>query len=496
MTWGKMKILVLSIAILARTTALLSAQEQEASAHRLRYKIIDVGTFGGPISQTNASRIENNTGTVAGEADTVEPCPYSGGFATVVSPGFKWRQGKLKDIGLLPGGCFSLPNGINESGAIVGSSDNGIVDPLTGFPEIRADYRKNGHLLNLGTFGGTNSLANDINDRGTTVGGAENTESDPFDFGGQLLGLPSPTAWRAFRWHGGRIRDLGTLGGPDAFAVIVNKREEISGISLVNDTLNVSTHYPTVAPFFWKRGHMENVGSLGGDFGIMTYLNDRSEVFGFSDLAGGLESHAFVWSPAKGLKDLRTLGGTFSISNWGNNQGEIVGGSTTFNNDAFHAVRWRHGGIEDLGTAGGNTCSNAFQISDRGEIAGQSFNCDGTGVPHATLWERTGPGIDLNVFLPSGSDLLLAETHFVNDNGQAVVVGVLPNGDQHIVILVPCRGDESEGCRNAREDTSSAHQTSPAARGLEHTRLTPDGLAAIKAKMIRKFRGIPGATSK
>lgn len=51
-----------------------------------------------PTSQTNASRIENNTGTVAGEADTAEPCPYSGGFASLISPHSVGNMGNEKHL--------------------------------------------------------------------------------------------------------------------------------------------------------------------------------------------------------------------------------------------------------------------------------------------------------------------------------------------------------------------------------------------------------------
>jgi probable HAF family extracellular repeat protein len=187
----------------------------------------------------------------------------------------------------------------------------------------------------------------------------------------------------------------------------------------------------------------------------MAFLNERSQMVGFSTLPGDFVAHAYVWAPGKGMKDLGTLGGTFSGSNWINNKDVIVGGSTTLNDEAFIATRWRNGAIEKLSTAGGNTCSNAFQISERGEVAGQSFNCDNTGVAHATLWEPTGPAIDLNLFLAPDSNLQLAETHFVNDRGELVVVGILPDGNPHIVVMIPCTGTEAEGCRRR-------------ARGREH----------------------------
>ena len=135
------------------------------AAQRGRYKLIDLGTLGGPNSQVNGGPppMINNRGVVAGLAETSTPCSYLGGF---VSPAFKWENGVLTDLGLLPGGCFSLPNSINSKGMIVGSGDIGVIDPVTGGPELRADLRYKGQIIDLGTFGGSNSLANDVNSRG------------------------------------------------------------------------------------------------------------------------------------------------------------------------------------------------------------------------------------------------------------------------------------------------------------------------------------------
>ena len=205
----------------------------------------------------------NNRGMIGAEADTAEPCSYFDGF---VSPAVTWDHGKLINLGLLPGGCFSLPNAINSQGVMVGSGDIGVVDPIAGVPEIRADLRYGGKVLSLGTFGGTNSLANDVNEAAQVVGGAQNTEPDPWNFG-DILGLPSSTAWHAFVWQAGRMRDLGTLGGPDSFAFLINQRGQIAGYAFTNNIPNETTGIPTLDPFLWERGHMRDLGTLGGTFG-------------------------------------------------------------------------------------------------------------------------------------------------------------------------------------------------------------------------------------
>ena len=153
-----------------------SSWAQPSAARDRRYRVFDVGTFGGPNSQTNGTtRIMNNAGVVAGMADTDLLCPHAPVFK---SPAFRWRDGVLSNLGLLPGGCGSLPNAINDRGTIVGSSDNDIIDPQTGFAEIRPDIRMNGHLRDLGTFGGHHGLSN-MRTRAEALGGTFGIQSRP-----------------------------------------------------------------------------------------------------------------------------------------------------------------------------------------------------------------------------------------------------------------------------------------------------------------------------
>src|SRR5438034_9865605 len=97
-----MKSRTLILAIAMTLLAALALPVPLAAQHS-RYKLIDIGTFGGPNSQVNGSPppMINNRGVVAGLADTAEPCSYLGGF---VSPAFRWEDGVLTNLGLLPGG--------------------------------------------------------------------------------------------------------------------------------------------------------------------------------------------------------------------------------------------------------------------------------------------------------------------------------------------------------------------------------------------------------
>jgi hypothetical protein len=53
------------------------------------------------------------------------------------------------------------------------------------------------------------------------------------------------------------------------------------------------------------------------------------------------------------------------------------------------------------------------------------------------LWENGGPMVDLNTLAIPGSGMHLADARLINDQGEIVCTGVLPNGDLHAVLLIP-----------------------------------------------------------
>ena len=414
------------------------AQEQfqeHAKTHK-RYTLIDIGTLGGPNSGVNGNAVVvNRSGTVVGAADT---SIYEPGCACYISHAFKWRKGVLTDLGTLPGGAVSNAIAINSQGAVAGTSENGLIDPVYGLPAFVATIWKHGQIHDLGTLGGGFSLPNAINDRGQAAGGAANTIADPDGFGTALVfGVAIPgNQWHATLWQDGTIQDLGTLGdGPDSFAILVNETGQVAGNSYT-DSIPTVFGVPTVHPFFWQKNRgMVDLGSLGGVFATSSGLNDRGQVVGFSTLTGDLTNHAFLWDQGT-MQDLGTLGGIQSTANSLNNEGEIVGESLTASGQTVHAFLWKHGEMTDLGTVAGDDCSNASSINSNRQIVGESFLCAG-GLSHAFLWERGGPAIDLNIFVPPGSDLHLKEGLFISDRGVIAGAAVLPNGDAHAFVLIP-----------------------------------------------------------
>src|SRR2546426_1895129 len=91
-----------------------------------------------------------------------------------------------------------------------------------------------------------------------------------------------------------------------------------------------------------------------------------------------------------------------------------------------------------------------------------------------------------------GSDLILTQGAYINDRGEILATGVLPNGDMRSVLLVPC-GKGTEGCQDVVEGTA-AIQKNRANSAITRTRrrLTPGQmLSAWRARLAQRYH-IPG----
>src|SRR6516165_6294024 len=102
----------------------LAAQDraQEKTTIHHHYKLIDVGTFGGPSTFImEEEQMLLNNGTLTGESDTSIPDPYAPNCFVAecfVQHAFRWQDGVLTDLGALPGGSSSNSNWINSRGWI------------------------------------------------------------------------------------------------------------------------------------------------------------------------------------------------------------------------------------------------------------------------------------------------------------------------------------------------------------------------------------------
>jgi probable HAF family extracellular repeat protein len=439
----------------------MEAQPNKTQNHvkHHHYKLIDIGGLGGPNSFVTyggiTSKSINSRGIVVGNADTSTADPYCLVPSCLLNHAFRWRNGVVTDLGALPGGNNSFAFGINDRGWVAGVSENGLIDPMTGSPEVRAILWKDDEIINLGTLGGNASGANAVNNRGQVVGGALNTISAPFPntlFNTYIFEafpfyfFPLGTESRAFLWQDGRMQDLGTLGGPDSVAWFVNERGQVAGQSSIDSIPNSTTLIPTVDPFLWDHGKMVDVGSLGGTYGYVAGLNNRGQMIGTMNLPGDLTYHPYLWSGGV-LTDLGTFGADYGEANAINEVGEVVGWASDGNGNVFSFL-WRDGVMTNLGTVDGDPCNVADGINSNGQIVGESSpSCfGGSGPPgaNAFLWEKGGPMVDLNTLIPPGSGIELATGASINDRGEIDARGVLPNGGTHAVILIPCDEDHAD----------------------------------------------------
>jgi probable HAF family extracellular repeat protein len=278
---------VAALLVMSTTIQLAAQQNSERIGHDLRqvrYRLIDLGTLGGPNSSEWESPLINNQGAITGASDTADTDPNAPNCYNpdcFVNHAYIWKKGILADLGGLPSGFGSEGTWINDHGQISGQSLNGLIDPLLGTPAaVAVLWERDGRIVDLGSLGGDESLAATVNNRGQVVGAAANTIPDAFS----MFGWATQT--RAFLWQRGTMRDLGTLGGPDAFAIFINDRGQVGGVAYTNSTPNPVAGTPTQDPFLWENGKMKDLGTLGGTQGFVNAFNNRGQVAGESNLAG------------------------------------------------------------------------------------------------------------------------------------------------------------------------------------------------------------------
>ena len=450
------------------------AQEQKAEHHH--YKLIDLGTFGGPGSTPTdgSQQILNNRGAVVGGADTPSLNPYPNCFNPFNAPdcnvqhAFIWRDGALTDLETLPGGSASFPYWINSGGIIAGASELATIDPNSGTPEFHAVLWRNDKIHDLGTLGGTASLAADVNNQGQVTGFALNAIPDPFSFNCVYGGICPSTQVHAFFWTNGKMHDLGTLGGPDSFAQYVNDHGQVAGVSYSSDVADPNTGLPHLDPFLWENGKMMNLGNFGGTnsfLGPFIFgLNNRGQVIGIMSLPGDQFNQAFLWDGEK-LSNLGTLGGDYSLPTAINDAGEVVGGAWLPGDQTKHAFLWRNGIMTDLGTVDGDPCSFAESINSKGQVVGASQSAAGGCdlFTEAFLWENGGPAVDLNMLVDPGPILHLGGAAWINERGEITGRGTPPGCDDgdicgHAFLLIPCDQDhpDVDGCDYSLVDTTTA----------------------------------------
>jgi len=468
------------------------ATSSQLHAQQPRYRLIDMGTFGGPASGLNSGdhgsfsvSVVNNRGTLAGWAETSQADPFPTFCFTndcYVAHALQWQAGVRTDLGALADGVSSQAIWVSGSGLVAGVSENGAIDPLLpDLPELRAVLWRNGHITDLGTLpeGGYESFANAVNGTGQVIGGALNTVPDSNSLAGPGF---LPTQTRAFLWEHGAMQDLGTLGGTDALAQFINEQGQVVGWSYTGSAPNTSC--PGVFPvatgsFMWDRSHgMQDLGTLGGTCTLVSGLNNNGTAVGISVNDEQIE-RGFVWQNGT-IQDLgASLGGDFTGSEGINDHGAIAGWAFLAGNASYHAALWQQvGNITDLGVVAGDDCSFASSINAQTQIVGTSIGdgCTFDENSRGFLWE-SGSLYDLNTLIPPGASLHLLLALAINDRGEIAGSGLDLNGNRHTFLLVPCAVNSASGCQEVIADAAF---TAPV-----HTVFAPGPMGSNRDSLFR-----------
>jgi len=343
------------------------AAQHDPPRNTPRYSLTILDTLGGCCGIGHGI---NHAGAIAGAAVP----PNNADLHAAI-----WRRSITSDLGTLggPNSNTAEEQVINDREVVAGFSDTSTPDPngedfcffATNLVCLPFLWSK-GALTPLPTFGGTNAQASGINNRGEVVGVSETPNVDACS--------PNFLQVEAAVWWDGLISELPPLpGDPDGVAFAINDDGDVIGIS--------GCATGVIHAVVWRRGAPIDLGSLGGEmFNIPGGINNRGQIVGQSDLAGDTTHHAFSWDKGV-MTDLGTLAGYgASVGNGINNRGQVVGFGD--NGVSQVALVWEGGVATDLNTLIAPNpdwfLAEALSTNDRGEITGYALS-NSTGLVRA-----------------------------------------------------------------------------------------------------------------
>lgn len=288
----------------------------------------------------------------------------------------------------------------------------------------------------LDSLGGTSSAGDSINNRGWVAG---------------FSNLPGNTSRHAAVWRQGKIRDLGTLGGPNSSVVFQGENNSglVVGISQTatpdtsGEIFSSGYFYPgpnntgfVNLAFAFEKGRMRGLPTLGGPHGFGAAVNNRGVAVGWAEntCVDGTcvppqiyQFRPVHWDLQNGdtirefplLDSSDTSGAATAINDAGQAVGitgicDIAIGRYT----AKHAVLWERGRVTDLGNLGAEFWNTPTAINQAGTVvgfAGVPGDPDGNTI-NAFIWTQRD-GMQMLPGLLGDVDI---EAYGINSSGIAV----------------------------------------------------------------------------
>jgi probable HAF family extracellular repeat protein len=248
---------------------------------------------------------------------------------------------------------------------------------------------------------------------------------------------------------------IGTLLGPDSSAQDINEAGTIVGNAALN---TISRGWYERHAVSFKRGSLNDLGTLGGDQATAVAINNNDWIVGQSRVSlTTFDQHAFVKKKNGPLVDMGTLGGPYSSASDINDANQIVGQANTVVANQDHAYLYENNVMQDLGTLGGED-SGAAAINSAGVIVGSSQGADGYYAPFVWVdgvmydlrkrivnladWSNLQGAIDINE-----SGVIIGRGRYYGDDAPsggyyriyrltpitAVAVDVLPGDENNVV---------------------------------------------------------------
>jgi probable HAF family extracellular repeat protein len=316
------------------------------------YSVTDLGVLPGDTAGEGLFITNNQAIVGCSDTSTIASLP-----CTTQSPGhaFLWTSSQgLQDLGTLPGGNYSVGNGANDAGQVVGYSDG----PQNGHAFL---WTQAGGMQDLGTLpGGSASWAVGNNEAGWVLGYSDYANSN-----GKLnLAVWDPT---------GNAHDLGSLPkGLFTAGEGLSQGDVINGNGYIVGVSYVSFNPVIFHAIYWTRetGVKEFTGLNSSALSEATSVNSKGIASGWSSTSGVYGSRALLWDRSGRFHDLGTIPGWQSTAYFINDRNQVVGFLNTLTQS--HAMYWTaEGGMQDL---------NDLIPSDSGWLLGAAIGINNEGA--------------------------------------------------------------------------------------------------------------------